>query len=138
MVWKTISKLILYTYNKLIVYILASQSTTGNTEEATFIVAKYICLEQQTLAWKKKSNANSHNEETCEPLVSEINTEYYYYYYYYYSEKTLSCRKMRCPRRKYNAGLANALSAQYKAMVDELFEAVSYCHFSYIYIVLSK
>ena len=36
------------------------QSTTGNTEEATFLVAKYICLEQQTLAWKKKSNANNH------------------------------------------------------------------------------
>ena len=27
---------------------------TGNTEEATFLVAKYICLEQQTFAWKKK------------------------------------------------------------------------------------
>ena len=42
------------------VCILASQSTTGNTEEATFLVVKYICLEQQTLAWKNKPNANNY------------------------------------------------------------------------------
>ena len=43
-------------------------------------MAKYICLEQQTLAWKKKSNANSHNDKCI-----KINNRQWLIYVKYFS-----------------------------------------------------
>ena len=68
------SKRVFVVLNKYISQLKTLPLQCWNNEEATFLVAKYICSEQQTLAWKKKSNVNNTAEITSDFEIDIINS----------------------------------------------------------------